>query len=150
MRKPINGLIVFYLFAFGANLFDSLKYPGTLLTAYQIIPSIALVFIFAIFIIKGKIKNIILISGGVASLLILPLSRLRFGILAGDIDMVVFDWISNLQYPLYAIFVTPLFGLNYLFRLNYEYFSVVVSALFFIGLIWSLYLQRKTPKDSEI
>lgn len=50
-------------------------------------------------------------------------------------DYAILDIIGSIQYPFYLIYTTPLFGINYLFNLNYETFSLLMSSVYGMAFI---------------
>ena len=48
---------------------------------------------------------------------------------------MILDIISNIQFPLYILYITPFFGLNYIFDISYGVLSLIVSIIYFIFLL---------------
>lgn len=58
-------------------------------------------------------------------------------------EHVILDVISGIEYPLYILFVTPIFGLNWLLKLKVSSFSLVCSTIYFVLFILSLMRYKK-------
>lgn len=50
-------------------------------------------------------------------------------------EYAILDMIASIQYPFYLMFTTPLFGVNSLFDINYETFSLLMSAVYILAFI---------------
>ena len=58
------------------------------------------------------------------------------------LNFTILDIMASIQYPLYLIFITPLFGVNYLLQTRYETFSLAMSAVYVLALILVMGLKR--------
>ena len=102
-------LITIYLAVVGINLFVSLKFPDITIKAVHFTAS----FILFVIVLIGVTKSLrylkgILLVGAVSSIFV------AFTHLFNDflLNHWILDMIAGLQYPLYILFITPLFGVN--------------------------------------
>lgn len=65
-------------------------------------------------------------------------------------ESIIIDIISGIKYPLYVLFITPVFGLNWLFGLKVNSFALVFSFIYLIILLLALvkYKSNKPPKKN--
>lgn len=131
-------LISFYLIAFITNLMPSLKYPDATMNILCLL--VTILFLMTLLIFTKKASYTIKSNKGLKTFLLLGfISGLVVYAIKGFEDTmmnyVILDMIASIQYPFYLIFTTPLFGMNYLFQMNYEIFSLLMSAVYFIALI---------------
>jgi len=133
--KWLITIVGTYLIAFATNLFPSLKYPDSMMNIFHL--SITLLFFFGFMIFINKAPYSVKFYKGIKLFLLL-------GSLAGVIVFVsgmiegalsnsfISDLITAIQYPFYFLFITPLFGFNYLFGLNYQLYSIIMSVVYLI------------------
>lgn len=131
-------LITFYLIAFITNLIPSIKYPDTTMNILNLTVTILFLMTLLIFTKKASYNSksnkglkTILLLGFISGIVVYVIKRFEETML----NYVILDMIASIQYPLYLIFTTPLFGLNYLFQMNYGIFSLLMSAVYVISLI---------------
>jgi hypothetical protein len=80
--------------------------------------------------------------------MIIGILSCAFVFLATEFDHVtykylVLDMISAVHYPLYAIFITPLFGINYLLSVDYGVFSAIASLFYIVGYVRIINYKKK-------
>ena len=131
-------LICSFLIAFTLNLIPSLKHPDSTMNVFNILATALFLIALLLFIKKAshsekskKGLKVFLIIGFIAGLIVYVIKMLE-GTMT---DYAILDMIASIQYPFYLIFTTPLFGLNYLFDISYETFSLLMSAVYIIGFI---------------
>jgi len=125
-----------YLLSFSVNLIPSLKHPDSILHIHNLIVSILFTVVLLIITKLGS-KKIIFFSlvGIVAGVLVYLLQQFE-DIL---INNVVLDTIASIQYPLYILFITPIFGVNLFFNLDYGVFSLVLAIFYCLILGLTIY-----------
>lgn len=126
-------LICSYLIAFISNLIPSLKYPDSTMSSFNLI--VTVLFLIALLIFVKKASYISKVNKGLKVYLI-------FGFISGLVVYVIkifedtmmnyaiLDMIASIQYPFYLMFTAPLFGMNYLFDINYEVVSLLGSVVY--------------------
>ncbi|GAA4071843.1 hypothetical protein [Amphibacillus indicireducens] len=82
--------------------------------------------------------KLFLIIGVLAGLIVFGSSMLE-GALSNSF---IVDVSTAIHYPFYFLFITPLFGLNYLFDLNYEIFSIIMSVVYLILVIFMIKVKK--------
>lgn len=134
-----------YILAFSINLLSSIKHPDTTMNITQLYVSAFYLLILTALIIvssritKGtKIVRLFVISGIFSGILIYIITTFEHIMM----EYFILDILASIQYPIYPIFVTPLFGFNYLFDLKYGEFSLLVSLVYLV--LW--YLGYRTKK----
>lgn len=131
-------LIGSYLIAFLTNLIPSLKHPDSNMSIYNLLATALLLIILLIFIkitsYNGKSYKrlkVFLIFGFISGLVVYVIKMFESTML----DYAILDIIASIQYPFYLVFTTPLFGVNYLFDLSYEAFSLLMLAVYILFFI---------------
>jgi len=131
-------LICSYLIAFSTNLFPSLKHPDSTMSIFNLLATALFLIALLIFIKKASYSGksnkglkVFLIFGFISGLVVYVI-KIFEGTMMG---YAILDIISSIQYPFYLMFTTPLFGVNYLFDINYETFSLLMSAVYVITFI---------------
>ncbi|MEZ7173075.1 hypothetical protein [Sporosarcina sp. OR05] len=59
----------------------------------------------------------------------------------------VLDIILSVQYPLYVLFITPLFGLNVVMNAGYGVFSAIISVVYLLAFV-SMMWWKRVPVES--
>ena len=126
-------LISSYLIAFSTNLIPSLKHPDSNISIFNLLATFLLLIAFLIVIKKvwssGKLHKSLkrfLLVGFISGLVI-------YGIKIFEDTLMNYnflDMIASIQYPIYLLFITPLFGMNYLFDMGYGNFSLLISVVY--------------------
>ncbi len=135
MKKLAIIFFVLWIGAFGYNLQLALLYPDGTIMIGNLVVSIAylglVVFVFMYLIHKKEFKILKLIGllGTISVIIIFLLGLINTG-----------EFISL---PLYIIFVTPLFGFNYLLDLDWEVFSILCSVVYLMIFLVQLLISRK-------
>lgn len=138
-KKNFAFFVLVYIVALCINFFVSIKYPDIHLTMINFIVTLLFLMMFALLIknVENKAivhKGLLIFSsfGFLSSVIIyfiMTFEHLMF-------EYALLDVLFSIQYPLYIVFITPLFGLNYIFNLNYGVFSLVISIIYFIAAFW--------------
>ncbi len=126
-------LIGSYLIAFSINLIPSIKYPDSSLNIFNLLATSLFLVAFLLAIKKGassgryhkRVKLLLLV--GFASGLVVYVFKLLEDTL---MNYAILDVIASIQYPFYLLFITPLFGVNYLLDMSYGTFSLLMSAVY--------------------
>jgi len=125
-------LAVSYFIAFSLNLVPSIKHPDSTINILNLLAAALFLVALLTAVKKGTFKGIklFLIPGFVSGLAVYVFK------LMGDTLMshAVLDVITSIQYPVYLLFITPLFGMNYLFDISYGVFSLLMAGVY--GLIF--------------
>ena len=142
MNNRIKIIISTYIISLSINLFNSIKYPDSKIGLLNFIFS--LIFLISVLnCILYTLKNnystkIIKRFLGLASI-----SGVLIYLISSFYDYIfknmILDIISNIQFPLYILFITPFFGFNYIFDISYGVFSLSISIIYFIFLLSIFY-----------
>lgn len=134
-----------YLIAFSTNLIPSLKHPDSTISIFNLLATTLFIITLIIFIKKGSYSGkpnkglkAFLIVGFISGLVVYVIRMFE----GNMIDYAILDMIASIQYPFYLIFTTPLFGVNYLFDLNYETFSLLMSVVYVLAFILVLSFKK--------
>ena len=122
-------LAVVYLLALSINFMTALKYPDLDVTAEHLSISLvflALLLLYSLF--SGKLYRKLIVSGVIGGVVCFAAQHYQ-GYLY---DSWIVDALSSIQYPLYVMYVAPLFGMNLLFEYTPAMYSLLVSLLFLI------------------
>lgn len=127
-----------YVIAFSTNLIPSLKHPDSVMNTFNLIATGLFLTALLMFIketsfcskFKSGLKAIFLF-GSISGLIVYSI-KISESVM---IDYAILDIIGSIQYPFYLIYTTPLFGINYLFNLNYEAFSLLMSSVYSMAFI---------------
>ena len=132
-----------YIFSLFVNFFPALKHPDAEMTLLHFFSSA--IFLGALIISYRKLYAILkkyLIIGMFAGIYIF-ISDI---IITKMNENLILDLVTSLMYPLYFIFVTPLFGGNLLLNLSYSLYSIVVSIIY-LGIY--VILKRRNHLDKS-
>ncbi|WP_186577931.1 hypothetical protein [Aquibacillus kalidii] len=142
--KPYIFLIGSYLFAFFLNLMPSIKYPDLNMNVWNLVVTLVFMFLLIMYSKQGKKKLKIFSLVGVISavlvFLITAFEQVMF-------EHAFLDAIASLQYPLYLLFITPLFGGNDLFDVSYGLYSLLMSLFYGIVFGLTLYFRRDDSRS---
>lgn len=146
-KKWAFVFIALYLISLASNLMVSAMFPDLEIRAVHFIASMLLfiVLIFSIFKAVRYTKWFFLT--GAASSVFVALAQYLEGQLMGNL---AFDMLSGLQYPLYVLFITPLFGLNYAFDMLPGKFALLCAGLFIFLLIVAKLVKQSAKMVWEI
>ena len=144
--KWLMILITLYVIAFITNLMPAAKYPDTTMNSLNLLVSILFLITLLIFTKKASNKwlKMFLLLGSISGLVVYAIKRFEDTMM----NYVIWDIIASIQYPFYLIFTTPLFGINYLFQMNYEIFSLLMSAVYVIALILVMSLKKVDTQNN--
>lgn len=136
--KLLFLLICSYLIAFSTNLIPSLKHPDSNMSIFNLLATSLFLIALIIFIKKASYSGksnkglkVFLIFGFISGLVVYVIKMFEGTLM----DYAILDMIASIQYPFYLLFTTPLFGVNYLFDINYETFSLLMSAVYVLAFI---------------
>lgn len=114
-------IVLLFLLAFGANFWAGLKYPdiepsilGFIATAF---------YLFSLFFIRHK--RLFLFSA-LCSLLTGVLFAMEFYL----VNNTFLDTLSSIRYPLYGLFIMPLFGMNMVFSMPINTFAFLCAGIY--------------------
>lgn len=125
-------LTVSYFIAFSLNLVPSIKHPDSTMNSFNLLAASLFLIALLTAVKKGSIKGIkLFLIGGFVSGLVVYVFKLMEDTLMSH---AVLDVIAAIQYPVYLLFITPLFGMNYLFDISYGRFSLLMAGTY--GLIF--------------
>lgn len=137
-NKVVYILILTYLLATIINLIPSLKYPDSNLSVINILVSVFFLLALLVFSINKthyKVFNLFLIFGIIGGCLIYVINKFDIAI------------IENLQYPLYIIFITPLFGGNAIFDYEYGVYSLLVTITYLIIYNLKAFFKKRIKRE---
>ncbi|AVK84678.1 hypothetical protein C3943_14435 [Lysinibacillus sp. B2A1] len=131
-------LICSYLLAFSTNLISSLKHPDSTMSIFNLFATALFLIVLLILLKKASYSGefnkglkAFLIFGFISGLVVYVIKMFEGTMM----DYAILDMIASIQYPFYLMFTTPLFGLNYLFDISYESFSLLMSVVYVIAFI---------------
>lgn len=132
MGNPKKCLIVLsslYVLAFIVNLIPSIMFPDAEIHPIHAFASgLLLVCMFGTCLLRNRAAKLFIMAILFASVTVFTLNSFETYMY----DIVVLDALFAIQYPLYILFVAPLFGLNYFLNVNPEYVALLV---FFIAIL---------------
>lgn len=136
--KLLILLICTYIIAFSTNLIPSLKHPDSNMSIFNLLATSLFLITLLVFIKKASYSGksnkglkVFLIFGFTSGLVVYVIKIFEDTLM----DYAILDMIASIQYPFYLMFTTPLFGVNYLFDINYETFSLLMSAVYILVFI---------------
>lgn len=133
-------VICAYLVAVSINLMPALKYPDLNVNIFNLVGSLLFLTVFFLYARKGNQKlavfSMIGMLSGIIVFLITTFESFIF-------EYAILDVIASIQYPLYLIFTTPLFGGNLLIGVNYEVYSLLTSLFYLI--VYVIVKKAKKP-----
>ncbi|MFE8697455.1 hypothetical protein ACFYKT_14015 [Cytobacillus sp. FJAT-53684] len=136
--KLLILLICTYIIAFSTNLIPSLKHPDSNMSIFNLLATSLFLITLLVFIKKASYSGksnkglkVFLIFGFTSGLVVYVIKIFEGTMM----DYAILDMIASIQYPFYLMFTTPLFGVNYLFDINYETFSLLMSAVYILVFI---------------
>lgn len=143
MKKNKVFLLVIvgvYLLALIINFTVAIKYPDLSISTPSFLISLILLLLLLFYSFFGeRIYRFMIIIGVVGSVFISVVQYYQDVIY----DIWILDVLSALQYPLYVMYVAPLFGINLLLDYTPAMYTLSVSIVFLICLIISVYIKKK-------
>lgn len=141
-------LIVFYLIAFSTNFMSSIKYPDANITIFNFLATVLFVLILLKYT-KEKLNakkdnkklKIFLLVGVITGVLVYVIKMFENFMF----DYAFLDAIATIQYPIYLIFITPLFGANLLLNLSSSTFSLFMSLFYIFTLFYVVSFKKEFP-----
>lgn len=132
MGNPKKCLIILssvYVIAFIVNLIPSIMFPdATIQPIHAVTSGLLLVCMFGTCLMRNRVAKLLIMAILFASVTFFTLNSFKTYIY----DIALLDALFAIQYPLYILFVAPLFGLNYFLNVNPEYVALLV---FFIAIL---------------
>ena len=139
--------ICVYLLALIINFTVAIKYPDLSISTPSFLISLILLLLLLFYsFFGGKIYRIMMIIGVVGSVFISVVQYYQDVIY----DIWILDVLSALQYPLYVMYVAPLFGINFLLDYTPAMYSLSVSIVFLICFIISVYIRKNNNITSSV
>ncbi|MBN4050717.1 MAG: hypothetical protein COA82_11220 [Alkaliphilus sp.] len=151
MKINFKHVLVVYITAIGVNLLDSVKYPDSKIGLVNVAVSLlafATIIIFSNYQIRNsnsnsKRNNVFLVAAIWSGILVYIITVFKDVML----NNTILDMFSNIQFPLYILFVTPLFGLNYFLEVTYGKLSMIIAIVYSVVLIIKVFLEKKYARN---
>ncbi|WP_164667284.1 hypothetical protein [Virgibacillus doumboii] len=138
--KLLLVLILSYSLAFSVNFMPSIKHPDSNMNMLNLLVSLLFVLILFLYARKGnKIFRIFTIAGVTSGIIVFVITRFEHLMY----NNVLLDMIASIQYPLYLIFITPLFGGNIAFGMSYGAYGLLMSLVYGLVFIVSTGFKKK-------
>lgn len=132
-------LMVSYLLAFSINLMPSLKHPDLNMNMFNLLVTLLFMLLLLLYSKNGsKTLKIFSIVGVISGVLVFAVTTFEHAMF----DNVILDGIASIQYPLFLIFTTPIFGGNVLFDLSYGLYSLLMSLFYGVVLCLTVYFKK--------
>jgi hypothetical protein len=139
-KKILILLFGSYLLAFVMNFMPSIKAPDLNVTIVNLVVSILFAVVLLIYSKTGSKKLRLFSLVGVISGIIIYLINVFEYEMMGNF---LLDSLASLQYPLYVIYTTPIFGGAIFFELNYQTYSLFLSVFYATVLVLTLKSDKK-------
>jgi len=133
VKKHVLLFSVLWVFSIGYNLLKSMMYPDTSITIMNLVVSIVYLFFgiyFVYYLLKKEAYNILRDVS-------------KIGIISGLLIFVFKAGFHFITVPLYVIFITPLFGLNYFALFSIGVMSISCSTFYLFIYLVQLYYSKK-------
>ncbi|TCI30626.1 hypothetical protein EVJ33_04825 [Exiguobacterium sp. SL-10] len=128
-KRCLVVLSSIYVIAFAVNLIPSIMFPdATIQPIHAAASGLLLVCMLGTCLLRNRVAKLLIMAILFASVTVFSLISFETYMY----DIVLLDALFSIQYPLYILFVTPLFGLNFFLNVNPEYVSLLV---FFIAIL---------------
>lgn len=134
-------LISSYILAITVNFMPSIKFPDLQLYILNLAVSILFAASLLIYTTTGS-KRLILFSaaGAISVIIIFIVTTFEEAIF----ENVLLDVIASVQFPLYILYATPLFGGNLIFHFPYETYSIFLALFYITAFLLALYYKKKS------
>lgn len=116
----------FFLLAAAANFLSGLKYPDMEPTVWGLITT----GVYFVLLVCLQGKRVFLVAGAGSLLTAFLLSNESF-----MVDFMFLDMLSSVQYPLFILFILPLFGLQLIFSLPLAAFAFLCAGIYWVGYV---------------
>ena len=127
-----------YVLALLINIMPALKHPDLNMNIFNLLVTLLFMFLLLMYSKNGsKTLKVFSIIGVISGILVFVIKTIENALF----DNVIFDAIASIQYPLYLIFTSPIFGGNILFDLSYG--SYALSTSLFYGVVFGLTVYSK-------
>lgn len=122
-------LVISYVLAFITNLMPALKHPDLTMGSIHFLSTLFFLAMLVLFVIKvhERFKYVLLV-GMLSGLIVFVVNLFEELIF----KYAILDVVASIQYPMYIIFITPLFGAIMLFDISYGSYSLLVSFVYFL------------------
>ena len=129
-----NGIVIsIYLVVLVINLMVALKFPDSTIMIHHLLASIVFLTMLVYVSIKNNMQmKYFLLLGTVCSIYVFAMIQLEVDLMG---DFLILDSLVNLQYPLYILFATPLFGLNYFSQMSIDLVAVLIAFVYAVLLL---------------
>ncbi|WP_274310359.1 hypothetical protein [Solibacillus daqui] len=139
MNKRLFLFWIVVVLSFSVNIIPSFKYPDSNITIIHFLFSC--VVILALLLLTYKQLKMVLYISGITGVLIYCINLSVVS--KARIDNSLLDILLSIEYPLYAIIVTPLFGINFLFSTDYAHFALGIATISGVILLLLVLLRRE-------
>jgi hypothetical protein len=145
MKKHTILMASIYIVSLSINLIPSLKHPDSNLTLINLLTSLMLMIAIILWVKsvatskKTRFLKIISAIGMISGIFVFSISQVQHI----TYEILILDIVSGIQYPLYLLFITPLFGINYILNTNYGVFSVIISLFYLATFLLCSFYQKK-------
>lgn len=127
-KRCLVTLSCVYAIAFVLNVIPSVTFPDTTIGPLQATSSVLLVLcMMGTCVLNDRVAKLYVTALLFAGVTVFTLHSFETYVY----DIVILDALFAIQYPLYLLFVTPLFGLNLFFNVEADFIALFA---FFIGL----------------
>lgn len=128
-KRCIVTLSVVYAIALIVNIIPSATFPDATIRLPHAIASVALVLcMIGTCLMKNRVAKLYTTALLFASVTVFTLNSFEMYMH----DILLLDALFSIQYPLFILFVSPLFGLNFFMNVEAEYVSLIT---FFIAIL---------------
>lgn len=128
-KKCIVTLSVVYVIALIVNIIPSATFPDATIRPLHAAASVALLFcLLGTCLLRNQVAKLYITALLFASVTVFTLNSFETYMR----DILLLDALFSIQYPLYILFVSPLFGLNFFLNVGAEYVALIT---FFIAIL---------------
>ncbi len=121
------------------NFMPAIKYPDLSISLSNFLISFLFLLVFVFYaLFGGKLYRSFMIIGFIGCVFIFVVHHYQNFIY----EVWILDVFSSIQYPLYVLYVAPLFGMNLLLGYNPEVYSLCVSLVFLLCFFVSMYMKK--------
>lgn len=146
MKRGLLVLFAIYALALFVNFMPSIKYPDGSIGVLNVLASVLFVGALLFILMKlanhsGKAMNRMKVLLAVCVLTGLSVYGIHL-LESSGVNNAVLDIMLSVQYPLYVLVITPLFGLNIILNADYGVFSAIMSVVYLIAFVSTMRLKR--------
>ena len=126
-RMFVIMFALMYVVSFAVNFMPAIKFPDLTVDSVHLLTSV----LFTMFLLGSSFSRnpaiqLFSLIGMIACVIVFGLHSIEYLVASS----VVMDLVISLQYPLYFVFVVPLFGLNYVSDIDYGTFAALTSIIY--------------------